>query len=244
LSPTHEQAAVCCIPNSMRFYPYYVSQMWMKTTKEDGIVAVSYGPSVLNTTVKGKKVEIVEETNYPFQENIKFTVNPEKSLKFPILFREPQWSKNTQINVSGANIERENGYIRISKYWKKGDQVEFTFSAAVIKKRFQDEVYFSRGPLVYSLGFHTEYTKTKIYPIDKFYDLNALPVTGQSLNYSIKEEPFFIFKRDRIDEMYPWKNCKIRLEGQLYNENKKIAEKVELLPYGSTLLRQTTFSDN
>ena len=32
-SPTHQDVAVCCVPNAGRIYPYYVKSMWLRTTK-------------------------------------------------------------------------------------------------------------------------------------------------------------------------------------------------------------------
>lgn len=244
LSPTHEQVAVCCVPNAVRFYPYYVSNMWMRTTKEEGIVAVTYGPSVLNTTVNGVKVEIIEETSYPFEENLRFIINPRGKLEFPVWLREPQWSNNTQIKATGAKIERENGYIKITKRWEEGDQVELTFGATVVRnKSFQDESYFSRGALIYSLAFEKELSKINSYPLEGFYDFEAKARQGQSLSYSGIKQSEFTFKKDENGTGPSWKNPKIMLEGQLFNDDNKMVEKVILLPYGSTLLRQTTFPD-
>jgi len=241
-SPTHDQAAVCCTPNSIRFYPYYVSNMWMRTADERGIAAITYGPSVLSTEVNGINVEILESTNYPFEERILFTVNPEEPFTFPILFREPQWAENTRIDAAGAEIERQNGFIRITKQWEQGDQVELVFGAEIEKhKSFQEELYFSRGPLVYSLGFEAELTSTRSYPVEGFYDMDAKPVEGAPLNYSNKGPSDFIFKKDGVDWDHPWVKGHLRLEGQLFNEQRQMIEKVGLVPYGTTLLRQTTF---
>ena len=242
LSPTHEQAAVCCVPNSIRFYSYYVSNMWMRTKNENSIAAITYGPSVLNTVVKGVEVEVIEETTYPFEENVKFTINPKESLEFPILFREPLWAKNTKIDADGARVERQNGFIRITKRWEKGDQVKLTFGAEVVKNYTnQKQIYFSRGPLVYSLGFNAEFTKTRTYPVEGFYDMDAEPVKGQSLNYSYTKQSDFTIKKNGGDPENSWINCNIKLNGLLFNVDKAIIEKVDLVPLGSTLLRQTTF---
>lgn len=243
LSPTHEQAAVCCVPNSIRFYTYYISNMWMRTKNENSIAAITYGPSVLNTIVKGVEVEVIEETTYPFEENVKFTINPKESLEFPILFREPRWAKNTKIDADGARVERQNGFIRITKRWEKGDQVNLTFGAEVVKNYTnQKQIYFSRGPLVYSLGFNAEFTKIRTYPVEGFYDMDAEPVKGQSLNYSIIGQPDFVFKKSGGEPENPWKDNNLKLFGSLYNDDKKLIENVSLVPLGSTLLRQTTFS--
>ena len=245
LSPTHEQAAVCCVPNSIRFYPYYLSNMWMRTADGNGIVAATYGPSVLITTIKGKKIEIVEHTNYPFEETINFTIKSDKKMKFPILLREPGWSVNTRIEAGDAKIERNDGFIRITKVWTKGDKISVSFDAEVIKnKDFQEEIYFSRGPLVYSLGFEKEVIPKKSYPVKGFSDMEAIPKSGQSMNYSFIKGSDFSFKSNKCDTEYPWNKCKIKLEGKLFNDDKYIEEKVSLTPLGTTLLRQTTFPVN
>ena len=57
LSPTHDDIACCCNPNSTRVLPHYVSSMWLGRTDSPGLVALAYGPSELRTDVDGTYVQ-------------------------------------------------------------------------------------------------------------------------------------------------------------------------------------------
>ncbi|MEJ7618438.1 MAG: beta-L-arabinofuranosidase domain-containing protein, partial [Pyrinomonadaceae bacterium] len=56
----------CCTANLHQGWPKYASSLWM-AAPDDGLAAVSYAPSDVQTTVKnGVRVSITEETDYPF----------------------------------------------------------------------------------------------------------------------------------------------------------------------------------
>jgi DUF1680 family protein len=77
-------------------WPKFVETMWM-ATNDNGLAAVSYGPSVVTAKVaKGKEVTITEETNYPFNGLITFTISTEKPVKFPLEFRIPGWADSVE----------------------------------------------------------------------------------------------------------------------------------------------------
>ncbi len=118
---------LCCAGNSNRILPFYIMHMWAGTP-DFGAAATLYGPSRVKL-VAGKNdipVEIVEETQYPFEETIRLTILPDKKVTFPLYLRIPGWCKDPQISVNGSAIEievSEEGFARIDRKWRKGDQV-------------------------------------------------------------------------------------------------------------------------
>ena len=65
----------CCLANMHQGWPKFIASMWM-ATNDNGLAAVTYGPSVVKAMVgKGKEVTITEETNYPFNGSVKLTIN-------------------------------------------------------------------------------------------------------------------------------------------------------------------------
>ena len=44
---------------------------------DEGLVATLYAPCEVSTTLGGRKVHMLEETDYPFCETIRITVTPE-----------------------------------------------------------------------------------------------------------------------------------------------------------------------
>ncbi len=243
LSPTHEQAAVCCVPNAVRFSAYYVSQMWMRTNGQPGIAAVAYGPSLVKTTINGQPVRIREETAYPFEDRVRFTIHPAQQTVFSVWLRDPQWSENTRVTCSGATVTNEDGWIKLHKVWRPGDQIELDFDADIRKQTTgENEIYFSRGPLLYSLGFDPQLTRIKQYPVEEFRDMTAAPAPGQSTSFAYQNDSDFVFEgKSQVIETNPWENPNLTLQGTLFDQTRQKTVNVELIPLGASGLRQTTF---
>ncbi|NOR33943.1 MAG: hypothetical protein GQ579_04605, partial [Bacteroidales bacterium] len=90
---------LCCVANASRILPFYITHMWMKA--DDGLAATFYGPCDVNTTLNNQKVNISCSTDYPFRENIEITVNPDRTMKFSIYFRIPEWCEDPQVEING-----------------------------------------------------------------------------------------------------------------------------------------------
>ncbi len=123
-SPTHQDVAVCCVPNAGRIYPYYVKSMWLRTTK--GLQAALFGPCEVNTVIHGVKVRISEQTEYPFSHDLIFTFDVQRPVEFELSLRKPSWVSGVEVEVDGEWLDR-NGSISILKVWKPGDQVRVHF---------------------------------------------------------------------------------------------------------------------
>jgi uncharacterized protein len=93
-SPVHKEAAVCCVPNAGRILPYYVQSMWMKD--KDGLVATLLGPCEVSVDLDGRKISIHEETNYPFDNSFRFSIETDKPGKFSIKVIKPIWAKSVK----------------------------------------------------------------------------------------------------------------------------------------------------
>ena len=127
-----------------------------------------YAPSKVSTTLaSGAKVEIVEQTNYPFEEQIAFTFSlPERkhrSAEFPFDLRIPEWSNGYTLTINGEEIkasEIRKGTIRITRTWSDGDKVVLSLNATVRSSRWYDSAaVIERGPLVYALRMEEKWEK-------------------------------------------------------------------------------------
>ena len=127
-----------------------------------------YAPSKVSTTLaSGAKVEIVEQTNYPFEEQIAFTFSlPERkhrSAEFPFDLRIPEWSNGYTLTINGEEIkasEIRKGTIRIARTWSDGDKVVLSLNATVRSSRWYDSAaVIERGPLVYALRMEEKWEK-------------------------------------------------------------------------------------
>lgn len=243
-------AAACCALNGARLMPYYVEGMWMKKASDHGIVAMLFGPSELNTTVKDIPVEIIEKTNYPFSDEIEFSVSTAEAVKFPLYIRKPHGCKSVDINVSkDAKLTETEEMIKIEKSWDKNNTINVKFNFE-IKRISQPEsktvkdsgVYFKRGPLVYALPFEDKKKTVKEYQNSGFYRYKIKAVDSTGWHYRVNtDDDFKYISNNQESNIHPWDEPVVKLKGTLRaGKNKK--QDVELVPMGNTIFRRVTFS--
>lgn len=155
----------CCQHNHGLGWPYYIEHMVL-ATPDNGIAVAMYG--ACEATVKvadGKTVEIVEETNYPFEESVRFTLKTSEQVIFPLYLRIPSWTRNPSIEINGKAIEGElvNGkYVRLEREWRDGDAItlkvpmELSQSVWSVNQNSRSIYY---GPLAFSLKIKEIYNE-------------------------------------------------------------------------------------
>ncbi len=95
---------------------------------ENGIVINLFEKgTVTQTLANGKNVKLTFDTAYPVCGKIKITVDTDNDEAFPILIRNPEWSKNTTLAVNGTSTDVTNGYMSIDRLWNNGDVIEIEF---------------------------------------------------------------------------------------------------------------------
>ncbi len=130
-----------------------------------------------NTTLKYGKTDVPVKlaTNYPWDGNVKVTLDPKSKVKFAIHVRIPGWAlgqaapgdlykfeegsiSNFTLSLNGKPVTYvlDKGYATIDREWKKGDQLELILPMDVKRivsraelKQDEDRVALQRGPLVY-----------------------------------------------------------------------------------------------
>jgi DUF1680 family protein len=146
----------CCTSNFHQGWPKFTASLWMGT-EDGGVVAAAYAPSELRTRLPdGVSISIVEDTDYPFREDVRLTVNPTRAAHFPLLVRIPGWATDASVTVNGvpdATAPRAGTFHRIDRVWKAGDRVALRFPMRPRASRWYNEsVALERGPLVFALG--------------------------------------------------------------------------------------------
>ena len=243
-SPTHADAAVCCNPSYSRSFPYYVSNMWMKTN--DGFVALLYGPSTLTTKYNSSDIKIEQKTNYPFSDKIEFIVTTDSKEEISLYFRKPGWSENITIISDGAKITPNDDYFVVKKVWKKGDIINLNFENEIkVSYANNHEISLQRGAIVYALDIPFREETIKEWGIKGFRDYFVFPTNdlykSVELIKSDKNESFgfrYVGDNKNIDD---WYDNKIHLSGKLYDTKQKKEIDVNLVPMGITVLRRVTF---
>jgi hypothetical protein len=257
----------CCNGNMNRMIPLFCSRQWMKKG-DNGIVAAMYAPSSFTTKLKGSKNEITiqEETNYPFEETIRFRMKMKRSTPFSFWLRIPQWCKGASITINGqaADIVCKTGtFVEVKRKFSDGDIIELKLpmKAKSVSMPY-DGVAFERGPLVFSLNVKAqeEITETREHDGIKFQSRILTPLS--EWNYApVDTENIEVVNSNDYSNLWNPETTPIRLKvkavtvtnWQLYRDNftpyipsviRKGEEKViELVPVGTTVLRMTVFPD-
>jgi len=123
------------------------------------------------------KVQLVQETRYPWEGSVKIRVQPEKAGDFAVYVRIPGWACNQpvpsdlysflgetpdeaslMVNGEPMPLQMDKGYARVQRHWKRGDTIQLDLPMPVRRIVSHDniasnhgKVALQRGPLVYCL---------------------------------------------------------------------------------------------
>ena len=154
----------CCQHNHAFGWPYFAEHLIL-ATPDNGVAAAMY--SACRATVKvsdGHEVILHEETHYPFDGTVCFTLGTESEVSFPMYFRIPSWAENAVVTVNGKHAGKAvpGKYVKIDRLWKDGDKVMLEFPMSFRMHTWQTNknsvsVYY--GPLTLSLKIDEKYVQ-------------------------------------------------------------------------------------
>jgi hypothetical protein len=111
--------------------------------------------------VKGVRVTLRQETQYPWDGTVKFAIEPEREAEFTFDVRLPGWCAEPKLRVNGkplASFGKNRGYAPIRRQWQRGDVIELTLPMPVQRLKAHPKVEadigrvaLQRGPLIYCL---------------------------------------------------------------------------------------------
>ena len=249
-SPTHQQIAVCCVPNSTRVAPYFIANAWTRPAgPEPALAATLYGPCTVQTRLQGVPIHIEERTNYPYSGGVEITLNPEAPLRFCLWLRDPEWSKGTEIVCPGADIRHAGSFWQVRKQWNTGDSISIRFRQTVrVLPAMENEFALQYGPLLYVLPVSSETEIVKTYARPEFKDYFVTKSRDAEFDFALDADKraagfgFVPGSEANADPDYPLDNPSVFLSGKmLLNDGTPAA--VTLVPMGArnTRLRRVTF---
>lgn len=157
----------CCTSNMHQGWPKFAQNLWYATA-DKGVAALVYSPSEVKLQVAdGKEISIKEETNYPFQESIKFSLTfakKQKAINFPFHLRIPAWCKEAAVKINGTVVQTSAGnqIVKINRNWQSGDVVELQLPMHIFKNTwYENSVSVERGPITYALKIGEEVKPVK-----------------------------------------------------------------------------------
>lgn len=214
----------CCTANMHQGWPKFVQNLWY-ATPDEGLAALIYSPSTVTAKVSGNKdVTIVESTNYPFEESIKFTIkfqDAKDNSTFPLYFRIPEWCKNAKYSVNGKESAAPTGEIVcVKRTWQNNDVVKLFLPMHIkVERGFENSAWIERGPLVYALKMNENWKRTEntngfgpfYYEITSTSDWNYALMAD---NIYHPEKGFEVVRKNNTGYGYPWNqdNCPIELK--------------------------------
>ena len=152
----------CCTTNMHQAWPKYVQNLWYATA-DGGAAALLYAPSEVEMKVAdGKTVKFVEETGFPFKEEVTFRIETAEEVAFPFHLRIPGWTENATITINGENWtgQAEDNIVKINRTWENGDVVTLKMPMKLKTSQWYDfATSVERGPLVYALRIEDEWRK-------------------------------------------------------------------------------------
>lgn len=242
-SPTHEDVACCCNPNAMRLLPHYISRMWMALPGGRGLVLMLYGPSTLDTPVAGAQVQITQDTNYPFEDEVRLLVNCQPPTALSLHLRRPGWATTVSVSVRGRAVDdarEEGGFIVITRTWGHGDPVCLRFGADVRLQAYAggEQHAVLRGALQFVQAVPHRSRVLKTYADSAVHDQElwpADPAHAQPPVVLYPDQPdlsFAVQHAPRPDTEYPWQAPPLRLQQGA----------ATLVPMGCAMLRHAAFA--
>lgn len=205
----------CCVGTGMENHGKYGQWAWTRKKGEkpsDDVLYVNlFVASELNWRDRG--ITIRQKTAFPYDEKSEITVTKGKGV-FTLKIRKPAWCNKFEVKCVGFEAEQyeENGFVCISRKWKRGDRIAISMPMHASVERMPNVpqyVTIMYGPIVLGMKTGTEdmssliaddsrfgqYAGGKKLPLDKAPILlpkevsdiagDLRPVTGKPLHFTL-----------------------------------------------------------
>ncbi|WP_040207275.1 glycoside hydrolase family 127 protein [Neobacillus jeddahensis] len=148
----------CCPPNLARLLTSL--NKYIYTIQDDIIYTNLYLANQTSVIVKDIHINLRQETNYPWDGDIKFHIQPDAPATFGLAVRIPSWSKTFKLILNGVEINEtsNNGFITIFREWQCNDELVLSLDMSVQEwaanpnvRADLNKVAIQRGPFIYCL---------------------------------------------------------------------------------------------
>jgi DUF1680 family protein len=163
----------CCPTNIVRFMPSLPGYAYAQ--QGDVLYVNLFVGGSATVKMTGNIVRLKQETRYPWDGQVKITVEPKHSKEFTICVRIPGWAQNEpvpsdlyrflnessekvtlKVNGESVDLNIDKGFASISRRWERGDIIELGLPMPIRRLVSHDNVKdnagrtaFQRGPVVY-----------------------------------------------------------------------------------------------
>jgi len=202
-----------CPPNLERLFESLPGYLY--ATSRDDIYINLYQESKLNWHLEdGSPLSLSQSTAYPWNGDVKITVQPAKPAAFTVYLRWPGWAASADASVNGKPISpaaRRGSFIPLTRTWNPGDVISLSLPMPVTpmsaNPRVADDygrVAMQRGPLVYALeqpdnpgvSISDLFFRSATVPApevrrDLLGGITVLKVSGLAAEKSLVDEPLY-----------------------------------------------------
>jgi DUF1680 family protein len=167
----------CCPTNIVRFIPSLAGYVYARRDADVYVNLFVGGEGRL--TVGDTTLTLKQETGYPWQGDVRITVQPDQPARFTLCVRIPGWAQGRpvpsdlyryvdlaagqppvelRVNGTAVKLDIQQGYARLDHQWQPGDVVTLTLPMPIRRVLPHPEiaatrgcVALERGPLVYCI---------------------------------------------------------------------------------------------
>ncbi|UCF18652.1 MAG: glycoside hydrolase family 127 protein, partial [Gemmatimonadota bacterium] len=186
----------CCTANLHQGWPKLTAHLWM-ATPDDGLAALVYAPcEVRGRVADGVEVRFAEETDYPFEETVRFVYHGPSQVSFPLHLRIPHWAEDAELHLNGQPLAEPAAgtVVSVDHSWSDGDRLELHLPMRLRVSRWHERsAALERGPLVFALRRREWWTRVK--GSEPYADFEIR--TEEPWNYGLLNEDL-----KRADEAY------------------------------------------
>jgi uncharacterized protein len=153
----------CCTANMHQGWTKFTTHLWYATA-DKGLAALEYAPNTLTTYMGEQRTEVAIETTttYPFEDSIRFAINPKAPVTFPIKLRIPSWCTEGVVFINGIKFTSGKGgqIVSLQKQWTQNDKIVLHLPMEVVASTWaKNSRAIERGPLVYALKLNERWEK-------------------------------------------------------------------------------------
>ncbi len=148
----------CCPPNLARFVAS-VGTYFYSTTQERVYVHL-YNQNRATLSIGGGSIELEQETNYPWDGEVRIHLAAARPIRFALALRIPRWCREFHLKVNDQVVfsQPEHGYVVIEREWQNGDEVMLSLDMPIERIAAHPNIRqdvgciaLQRGPIIYCL---------------------------------------------------------------------------------------------
>jgi uncharacterized protein len=148
----------CCPTNIARTIAGL--QGWAYAKSADALWVNLYGSNRVETTLAGGRFALAQQTDYPWDGRVDFTVEQAPAREAALMLRIPAWAEGATVQAGSgpAGKAAAGAYFALRRVWSKGDRVQVRLPMEprlVIANPYvestRNQTAVMRGPVVYAL---------------------------------------------------------------------------------------------